>query len=272
MFERFEFIPYHKLTREASNPVTRQEDQRMVFTVDLEFVTKEVKVSKDLDMSFLQYFEATRIAEKYTEIFYPDRVSYLRKHHGIVMDLFSSHEKGVAMRYDVDQRRRVAVNPAHDISTRDEKRLVECALNAHNERRSEVRVSPAVQVLGARSGQHNESPAKRQRIGPSAKHCFRCGLLGLTKDCVATVTVAGRPCAPKDTSSVASPNGLIANSGKAFCLVFASSSSCARGVSCYRQHNCSICGSREHGAGACKQTSSKGDHSVPDSARAAGAN
>jgi hypothetical protein len=272
MFERFEFVPYHKLTQEASNPVSRQDDQRMVLTMDMEFVSKEEKISKDWDLSFLQYFEASKIAEKYTDMFYPERTPYLRKHHEIVMALFSSHKKGIPMRYDVDQRRRVAINPLHDISTRDEKQLLDISLTVHGERLFEARNSQPAPVLGARSGQHGETPAKRQRVGPSSKHCFRCGLIGLTKDCAVAFTVAGRPCAAKDSKTGASPNGLITSSGKAFCLVFASSSYCPRGASCYRQHTCSICGSREHGAGSCKHTSTKGDHSIPDSAQVAGAN
>ena len=179
------------------------------------------------------------------------RAAAIRKHHSIVAGIAAEFSWLHALEYDIASRKKVEVNPKHDIGSSNPSLITWVGARIAAKRTAEDSQTQAAPAKKPRFGSSSASHATSSNAA-SNTHCFRCGRSGhLPSACRATTTITGRPAATI-AGGTQSPNALADASGTPFCFLFARSSSCSR-ASCRYLHSCSICGA-DHGAGKCPRS------------------
>lgn len=253
-FRKANYVPYSLLTQTARSEKAQKGEEEMTFSVKGKLVAIGLDRSGERDLTFDQWSHAADVAERELQKYHPDRARRLGLHHATVRRLNARPGGGgwpVALAYDLRVREKAHADKKHDVSRFDaEEHALIVADFANMKASSSLPVIPSAFTRTFADA----PPAKRPRLssGASGDLCFRCGNRGhLPKDCSASTTIAGLPCAAI-SSSAHSANALAAPNGTFYCFSFASGR-CMRGANCPGFHGCSLCGAGNHGARSCRR-------------------
>jgi hypothetical protein len=244
-FKGFRYVPYSALTLASRIRAARGEED-FIFNAQGGLTAKSLDRRNEKLISAVDWHAAACAAEERIRFHHSEACAEaFASHHRLVMDLGRSHNWEIAMEYDIQQRKVVALNPSHDLSSLDLAALTIIATRPVLHSTSSLSSSSPKRSSPSESSA--QFPRKRLR-----SHCSRCGGTDhFPADCKAEVTISGKPTA-KLAPSTKSKHAMLAPNGKQFCFGWARSSSCSFGSNCANFHGCSICGESSHGAGSCK--------------------
>lgn len=248
------YFEYYYVTAQGK---AAERDEHLVFTREGKLSSSTQRGCMDLTLSEPDWHVgANAVLEAAMTHCGPERVESIRKHHRNVGDYSVDFGWAAARDYDIENRKKVEINPSHDLGAANGA-LMNLISARHNaklaKRTADIAALPAVPAVPAAKRPRFPAahhPQAVHRAGPSAgTHCFRCGKLGhFPNDCRSTTTVTGRPVAGF-AAGARSNNALADAAGTPYCLMYARASQCGR-AGCRYLHSCSICGA-EHGAGEC---------------------
>ncbi|GJE95066.1 hypothetical protein PsYK624_112450 [Phanerochaete sordida] len=246
---------YNALTMSA-RLAARTRGGEMVLHEDGTVGPKDVSRGTDANISLADWGNSARIvlavARKECKA---ERVEALERHHANVHSLAASHGWVAAREYDITTRELSVLDPRHDIAKLNWDIINSSATRSLLKRAATDVPVPAVAAATPAASHPYKKPRTANTPPSTGGHCFRCGQRGhYTKDCTASVTVAGLPVA------AVSPNNrggvtLIAADKLPYCFTFTKQSACQYDGSCRHKHACSICHKSIHGAAQCDRVS-----------------